>query len=83
MRPALNGLRVLEVGDDVAVRYLGRLFTAMGAEVVRTRPAKGRIGYGGAAGPAYGRWLDEQKQVDPEPGGHFDLVAAGLDAEKS
>ncbi|HSZ50786.1 MAG TPA: CoA transferase [Caulobacteraceae bacterium] len=81
MRPTLTGLRVLEIGDDVAVRYLGRLFMAMGAEVVRTRPAKARIGYDGVAGLAYGRWLDEQKRVDPEPGGHFDLVSAGLDPE--
>jgi crotonobetainyl-CoA:carnitine CoA-transferase CaiB-like acyl-CoA transferase len=81
VRSTLTGLRVLEIGDDVAVRYLGRLFTAMGAEVVRTRPAKARIGYDGVAGLAYGRWLDEQKRVDPEPGGHFDLVSAGLDPE--
>lgn len=77
----LDGLRVLEIGDDIAVRYLGRLFVAMGAQVVRTRPARGRIGYDGAAGLAYGRWLDAQKLVDPEPGGHFDLIAAGLDPD--
>ncbi|HEX4740131.1 MAG TPA: CoA transferase [Caulobacteraceae bacterium] len=81
MRPALNGLRVLEIGDDVAVRYLGRLFSEMGAEVVRTRPAQTRIGYDGVAGLAYCRWLDERKRVDPEPGGHFDLVSAGLDPD--
>ncbi|HTX51030.1 MAG TPA: CoA transferase, partial [Caulobacteraceae bacterium] len=56
-------------------------FAALGAEVVRTRPAKARIGYDGPAGLAYGRWLDQQKCIDPEPRGHFDLVCAGLDSE--
>ncbi|MBV8684882.1 MAG: hypothetical protein JO111_18560, partial [Caulobacteraceae bacterium] len=78
MQPTLEGLRVLEIGDDVAVRYLGRLFAAMGAEVVRIAPAEGRIGCDGEAGLAYGRWLDEGKRIAPAPDGRFDLVSAGL-----
>ena len=35
MDAPLQGLRILEASGDVAVRYCGRLFAQLGAEVVR------------------------------------------------
>jgi crotonobetainyl-CoA:carnitine CoA-transferase CaiB-like acyl-CoA transferase len=65
---ALAGLRVLEIGGDVAVRYCGRLFAQMGAAVVRA---------GAAAEDAapFEAWLDQGKSRAGE--GRFDLVLAG------
>ena len=77
----LAGLTVIEFGDDVAIRYCGRLLAAAGARVLR-RAATGdeRIGYGGADGVVYGHWLDQGKQVvDPLPANNAaDLVIGGL-----
>ena len=76
----LAGLRVLETSQGIAERYCGRLFAALGASVVRRAGGNdGLIGYAGAAGEAYGRWLDQYKQA-AEPTGSFDLVIAGPDA---
>ena len=72
MERLLEGVRVLEASDCVGARYCGRLFAAMGAEVLRTAaPDDSRIGYGATAGEAYGRWLDQGKRVGP-------LVSADL-----
>ncbi|MEM7187977.1 MAG: CoA transferase [Pseudomonadota bacterium] len=36
--PALGGIRVVELGDGVATAYLGALFAACGADVVKVEP---------------------------------------------
>jgi crotonobetainyl-CoA:carnitine CoA-transferase CaiB-like acyl-CoA transferase len=82
----LTGLSVREVGDDVAVRYCGRLFAAMGATVFRRAVlSDARIGYGEELGLAYGRWLDQHKVIlegeDVERLGSVDLVLGGLAAD--
>jgi crotonobetainyl-CoA:carnitine CoA-transferase CaiB-like acyl-CoA transferase len=79
----LKGLRVLEASGDVAVRYCGRLFAQLGAEVLTVIDADdARIGFAGEAGRAFGRWLDQGKvrAAAGEAGGAFDLVIAGQDA---
>ena len=69
---------VVEAGRDVALRYCGRLFAQLGATVVRAPSGDDElIGYGGAAGSAYGRWLDQGKRAEL-PAGRVDLVLAGL-----
>ncbi|MEN3273244.1 MAG: hypothetical protein V7636_2005, partial [Actinomycetota bacterium] len=84
MQP-LEGIRILESSDAVAVRYCGRLLAQLGADVARTRPAEGdgRIGYGGDAGIEYGRWLDDGKRVgeivDPDLVLTFDDEAPAVD----
>lgn len=84
MGEPLTGLRVLELSGDVATRYCGRLFAAWGAEVVRIAGEDdARLGYAGAAGRAYGAWLDQRKSIvrDLSPvGGSFDLIIAGQDS---
>ncbi len=59
----LAGVTVVEIGADVGLRYCGRLFGALGAQVLRPAGPRDdrRLGYAGAAGTAYGRWLDEHK----------------------
>ncbi|MFL5202023.1 MAG: CoA transferase, partial [Microvirga sp.] len=58
----LAGLTVVEASRGVAVRYCGRLFAQLGATVIRADGGDDRgIGYAGAAGEAYGRWLDQGK----------------------
>ncbi|HMN45694.1 MAG TPA: CoA transferase [Povalibacter sp.] len=79
MSEPLQGLRVLECGDDVAVRYAGRLFRALGAQVHQVAaPSTSMIGYGEECGRAYGDWLDAGKQRGAFSG-RFDFVLAGLD----
>jgi crotonobetainyl-CoA:carnitine CoA-transferase CaiB-like acyl-CoA transferase len=84
MDEPLAGLSVLESAGDVATRYCGRLFAAGGARV--TRVAGGddeRLGFAGAAGRAYGAWLDQGKTLVAEAAnanGPFDLIIAGQDA---
>ncbi|MFL5297890.1 MAG: CoA transferase [Phenylobacterium sp.] len=77
----LAGLRILEAAGDVAVRYCGRLFAQLGAEVTSLIEADDRrIGFAGEAGLAYGRWLDQGKARAPQralDGNAFDLVIAG------
>jgi hypothetical protein len=79
----LEGLRILEASGQVAVRYCGRLFAQLGAEVATAIEADDAlIGYAGELGEAYGRWLDQDKRPPdqaPDWSG-FDLVIAGQDA---
>ncbi|HWK35918.1 CoA transferase [Sphingomonas sp.] len=59
-------LVIPDPGASVAARYCGRLFAAFGADVVQPAPGPGAdaaIGYGGAAGEAFGRWLDQGKRL--------------------
>ena len=80
MGSLLAGLQVVEASRGVAVRYCGRLLAQLGANVVRTAGGNDRdIGYAGAAGEAYGRWLDHSK-TSVTPSGPVDLVLAGQDA---
>ncbi len=39
--PLLHGLRVLELGEPLAVSVCGRMFAELGAEVLQIRPAEG------------------------------------------
>lgn len=80
MDAPLLGLRVLEAAGSVAVRYCGRLFAQLGAEVVQARASSedAGLGYAGPAGEAYGRWLDAGKRTGGVEGA-FDLVIAGQD----
>lgn len=79
MARPLEGIRVLEASGQVAVRFCGRLFAQLGAEVIaQARTSDGGLGYGGEAGSAYGRWLDAGKRCDVEAG-DIDLVLAGQD----
>src|SRR5687767_6554080 len=74
----LQDLIVVEASRDVAVRHCGRLFACLGATVVRARGGDdSRIGYCGAAGEAFGRWLDAGKSPDLA-GSRADLVIGGL-----
>ncbi len=75
----LDGVGIFEASDAVGARYCGRLFAAMGAEVYRSiAPDDRGIGYGGACGEAYGRWLDQGKRVGaPGPGQSMDFVIGG------
>jgi crotonobetainyl-CoA:carnitine CoA-transferase CaiB-like acyl-CoA transferase len=60
------------------------MFSVLGAEVRRLERAENvQVGYGGGCGEAYGRWLDEGKQL--APGGEFapHLVISGLDPAAS
>lgn len=76
----LEGLKILEVGADVAVRYCGRMFSVLGAQVSRLEmPDDAAIGWGGDLGVAYGRWLDTGKHLGPAAGDPPDIVIAGLD----
>lgn len=80
MARPLEGLRVLELGGDVAVRYCGRLFAVLGAEVCRQdAPDDVAIGWGGDLGKAYGQWLDAGKHPWPDASAEADIVIAGLD----
>ncbi len=77
----LTGLTVVEASRGVAVRYCGRLFAQLGATVVKAAGGDDTaIGYAGAAGEAYGAWLDAGK-VAARPDGGVDLVIAGMDVE--
>jgi crotonobetainyl-CoA:carnitine CoA-transferase CaiB-like acyl-CoA transferase len=74
----LSDLTVLEVGGDVAVRYCGRLFARLGATVTRIGDDDDtRLGQGGAAGAAFGQWLDQGKTRAAAAGGGCDLVVGG------
>ncbi|WP_297692748.1 CoA transferase [Phenylobacterium sp.] len=81
MERPLEGLRILEASGEVAVRYCGRLFAQLGAEVTTLIPQAGdvRLGYAGSAGEAYGRWLDAGKRRSDAPDGAVDLIIAGQD----
>ena len=69
----LAGITVVEIGAEVGVRYCGRLFAALGAEVLRPAGERDdrRLGHAETAGEAYGLWLDEHK-IEPVARGRFD-----------
>ena len=80
----LAGIAVVEFGADVGVRYCGRLFAALGARVLRgvERREDAGLGFGGAAGEAYGLWLDEGKAAcspAEQLGSPCQLVVGGQD----
>ncbi len=82
MKRLLSQLKVVELGDHVAVRYLGHLFSEFGARVVRAEAAdNSRIGYAGGCGEMFGRWLDNGKSLGPIAAelGEIDLVIGGQD----
>jgi crotonobetainyl-CoA:carnitine CoA-transferase CaiB-like acyl-CoA transferase len=82
MQGPIAGLRILEASGDVAVRYCGRLFAQLGAQVTSAIVVDDRrIGFAGEAGLAYGRWLDHGKTraASGDLDGRFDLVIAGQD----
>jgi crotonobetainyl-CoA:carnitine CoA-transferase CaiB-like acyl-CoA transferase len=58
----LQGLRVLEIGDELG-EYCGKLLAGLGADVVKVEPP------GGEATRAYGPFLDDQP--DPERSLYF------------
>jgi crotonobetainyl-CoA:carnitine CoA-transferase CaiB-like acyl-CoA transferase len=63
----LAGLTVVEAGGEIATRYCGRLFAAMGACVAQLppepiEPVNGR----GEAGRLFLAWLDANKQAAPD-----------------
>ncbi len=69
----LAGIGVAELGGDVAVRYCGRLFSRLGASVVRC---------GGASelDPHFAEWLDQGKQAVASPDEAL-AALAGADVE--
>jgi crotonobetainyl-CoA:carnitine CoA-transferase CaiB-like acyl-CoA transferase len=83
MQP-LAAYSVFEASGDIATRYCGRLFSLLGARVVRVRTGDdAMIGYTGEQGQAFGRWLDQDKSVIDDASsaqGPFDLVIGGQDA---
>lgn len=65
VRPALEGIFVLELTEHVRGRYCGRLFAELGAHVVRM--ARPDSEHGGREG----LWLDAGKEVVSEPDAGF------------
>ncbi|MFT3977859.1 MAG: hypothetical protein QM688_12215, partial [Sphingomonas bacterium] len=62
----LQGISLVILNMSIAARYCGRLFAAFGADVVQPVPEAGAdrlLGYGGLAGEAFGRWLDQGKRL--------------------
>jgi crotonobetainyl-CoA:carnitine CoA-transferase CaiB-like acyl-CoA transferase len=77
MDQLLTGLTIVEASRGVAVRYCGRLFAQLGAQVIRAEGGDDSlIGYGGERGAAYGRWLDQRKHSETTDG-PVDLVIGG------
>jgi crotonobetainyl-CoA:carnitine CoA-transferase CaiB-like acyl-CoA transferase len=76
---ALRGLRILETGSGVALRYLGRMLAALGAEVTQVGPVgdDARLGFAGEAGLAYGDWLDDKKHRGAPEGPAVDAIICG------
>ena len=63
----LSGLRVVEAEGEIATRYAGRLFSALGASVVQVgERAGGSAVRAGKAGRAFDAWLDQGKRVVPD-----------------
>lgn len=60
-RPALEGLRVIEVTDHMRGRYCGRLFAELGADV--TRIVEGAVPWGEYEPDHDALWLDAGKHV--------------------
>ena len=88
----LAGLHVVEGEGGVATRYCGRLLSYLGAEVIQVRDrAADPLSQPGAAGRAFGAWLDEGKTIVPDLGaalarlkgaGEKSLVIAGQTAHE-
>lgn len=80
----LDGVRVLVAGRGVAVRYGGHLLSRLGAHVARSAPPRGDdvLGHGGAAGRAYGAWLDDGTHAADRSDGPWDLVLTGQDDDE-
>lgn len=64
----LSNVSVVVGCTGVAARYCARLFAVMGATVTQLGASgDDRLAYGGAAGVAFGRWLDQDKYVVAAP----------------
>jgi crotonobetainyl-CoA:carnitine CoA-transferase CaiB-like acyl-CoA transferase len=65
----LAGIGVAELGGDVAVRYCGRLFSRLGASVIRS---------GGAVelDACFAEWLDQGKQAAASPDAALEALSA-------
>jgi|JI6StandDraft_1071083.scaffolds.fasta_scaffold00306_22 crotonobetainyl-CoA:carnitine CoA-transferase CaiB-like acyl-CoA transferase len=62
MKDLLARFRVIDASHEIAGRYCARLFSLLGAHVIRTVASDDScIGYGGQAGIDFGNWLDEGK----------------------
>ena len=69
MAGALDGIRVVEVGEGKALAYAGKLFHGLGAEVIKIEPP------GGDAMRAYGPFPSEEP--DPVHSGMFIFLNGG------
>ncbi len=68
MNGPLDRFVILDASASIAGRYCARLFARLGAQVYRNISGDdGALGRGGAAGIAFGRWLDQGKRTDPHP----------------
>ena len=66
----LERFSVVNLAPSISARYCGRLLAVLGADVVQSESDAGadrRLGYGGAAGEAFGRWLDQGKRLVARP----------------
>lgn len=63
MIPALQGVRIVEIGEGLAVAYAGKLLVDLGADVIKVeRPLVG----------------DRTRRLGPFPGGVFDSQQSGM-----
>jgi crotonobetainyl-CoA:carnitine CoA-transferase CaiB-like acyl-CoA transferase len=63
----LSGLRVVEAQGEIATRYVGRLFSGLGASVVQIGERFSEsVAQPGKAGRAFNTWLDQGKRVVPD-----------------
>jgi crotonobetainyl-CoA:carnitine CoA-transferase CaiB-like acyl-CoA transferase len=67
----LSGLAVVEVGGEIGVRYCGRLFAQLGANVVRVGEAAGES--------AFDTWLDHGKARAPDLAAAFAALPKDAD----
>lgn len=72
----LSGVTVIEVAQAPGARYCGRLFSVLGATVVRVGSAAEPLP-GGAGSAAFEAWLDEGKAIAPT----FEAALADLHHE--
>jgi len=64
----LEHFSVVNLAPSISARYCARLLAVLGADVVQPESeADARLGYGGAAGEAFGRWLDQGKRLVARP----------------
>jgi crotonobetainyl-CoA:carnitine CoA-transferase CaiB-like acyl-CoA transferase len=75
MTSLLKGLRIVEIGPSLAVRYAGRLLQGLGATVEQQGGRRdGWLAYGGRADAAYAAWLDAGKVQSARGQGPVDAV---------